>query len=294
MLRRNARLRREYLYRKALEGEERERYEKKLAVRAALAEGRPLPTELRGQEKRLRAEIELEDDNLAVPTSHVDDEYARAGLRDPKVLLTTARDPSSRLTQFVKELKLVFPNAQRMNRGNQVVGDIVEACRSHDFTDIVLVQEHRGEPDGLVVCHLPYGPTAYFGVHGAVTRHDIKGHADVGTVSGAAPHLILDNFTSKLGARTANILKHLFPVPKADSKRVVTFANREDFVSFRHHMYKAANGGRDVELREVGPRFELRLFQIKLGTMDQTWAEDEWVLRPYQRSGKKAKLTQDQ
>ena len=55
-----------------------------------------------------------------MPRSHIDDEYAHAGERDPKVLVTTSRDPSSRLTQFAKELKLVFPNAQRINRGSQV------------------------------------------------------------------------------------------------------------------------------------------------------------------------------
>ncbi len=47
----------------------------------------------------------------------------------------------------------------------QVLPELVETCRSHDFTDIVVVHEHRGEPDGLVVCHLPYGPTAFFGLY---------------------------------------------------------------------------------------------------------------------------------
>lgn len=34
--------------------------------------------------------------------SHVDDEYAQAGISDPKVLITTSRDPSSKLAQFSK------------------------------------------------------------------------------------------------------------------------------------------------------------------------------------------------
>jgi hypothetical protein len=46
------------------------------------------------------------------------------------------------------------------------------------------------------------------------------------TRSEAYPHLIFDGFGSALGARIAAVLKHLFPVPKDDSKRVVTFANR--------------------------------------------------------------------
>ena len=33
------------------------------------------------------------------------------------------------------------------------------------FSQVVIVHEHRGEPDGMVVCHLPFGPTAYFGSH---------------------------------------------------------------------------------------------------------------------------------
>ena len=84
------------------------------------AEGKPLPTELRREEAKLRHDVELEDDNTAVPRTHIDDEYAHAGERDPKILITTSRDPSTRLTAFAKEMKLVFPNSQRINRGGMV------------------------------------------------------------------------------------------------------------------------------------------------------------------------------
>ena len=77
------------------------------------------------------------------------------------------------------------------------------------------------------------------------------------------PHLIFDNFSTPLGERTKTILQHLFPVPKDESKRVVTFANRADFLSFRHHMYNKT-GYKEVELKEVGPRFEMRLFQVRV------------------------------
>jgi U3 small nucleolar ribonucleoprotein protein IMP4 len=58
-----------------------------------------------------------------------------------------------------------------------------------------------------------------------------------------------------------SILKYLFPVPKTDSKRVITFANREDYISFRHHVYKKS-GAKDVELKEVGPRFEMKCMSL--------------------------------
>ena len=62
----------------------------------------------------------------------------------------------------------MLPNATRVNRGGQVVAELVASARAHDFSDVLVLHEHRGQPDGLVVCHLPYGPTAYFGVHNAV------------------------------------------------------------------------------------------------------------------------------
>lgn len=63
--------------------------------------------------------------------------------------------------------------------------------RSHDFTDIVVIHEHRGEPDGMVVCHLPFGPTAYFGIHGTVLRHDIGQKKEVGDFYGSVWLLLL-------------------------------------------------------------------------------------------------------
>uniref|UniRef100_A0A7S0V6G4 Brix domain-containing protein n=1 Tax=Polytomella parva TaxID=51329 RepID=A0A7S0V6G4_9CHLO len=283
MLRRNIRLRKEYLYRKGLQGNEKAEYERKRIIRKALEEGKPIPTELRREEKRLRKEVELEDDNTAVVRDNVDDEYAHAGEIDPKVLITTSRDPSSRLTQFAKEMKLVVPNSQRINRGGMVLPELVETCRNSDFTDIVILHEHRGEPDGIVVCHLPFGPTAYFGLFNTVLRHDIGQKKEVGTISEAYPHLVFDRMDSSLGQRTMNVLKHLFPVPKEDSKRVVTFANRSDYISFRHFTYSMPRGTTSVELSECGPRFELKLYQIRLGTVDQEHAENEWVLRSYTR-----------
>lgn len=52
----------------------------------------------------------------------------------------------------------------------------------------------------MVICHFPYGPTAYFSLSNVVLRHDIE---DQGTVSEAYPHLIFNNFNSNLGHRVS-------------------------------------------------------------------------------------------
>ena len=292
--RRDQRLRREYLYRKSLEGKERAVYERKALVKDALAQGKSLPTELHKEVGDLRHAISLDDEGtlLEQQRTHIDDEYARAGEIDPKICITTSHGPSSRLKQFAAELRLVFPTAQRINRGGTKVGDLVDACKRNDFTDIIIAHETRGEPDALVVCHLPFGPTAFFSLSGCVLRHDIEGTV---SVSEAYPHLVLDNFTTALGERTSNILRYLFPVPKPDSRRIITFANDRNYISFRHHTYETEAGAEPgdaeaVQLHEVGPRFEMQLYQVRLGTIDQPEAENEWTLRPFMSTAKKRKV----
>lgn len=287
MLKRQTRERREYLFKKAQETQAKEIAARKRRVKDALTAGKAIPTDLRGSAAELRDAIKYDDENTDLLKTHEDDEYARAGVTDPKILLTTSRDPSSRLKQFVKEVRLLLPNSQRMNRGNHVIKDIVQACRSNEITDLVIVQEHRGEPDGLVISHMPYGPTVYFGLSNTVMRHDVKEMHEHKTVSEEYPHLVFNNMNSALGNRITNVLKYLFPVPKEDSHRIMTFSNDKDYISFRHHVYTQEAGNRSIKLAEMGPRFEMKVYQIKRGTIDQTDAENEWVSRQFMRTAKK-------
>ncbi|KAJ7376713.1 snoRNA-binding rRNA-processing protein imp4 [Desmophyllum pertusum] len=284
MLRRQARLRREYLYRKSAEEQERSTYERKKKLKTALEEGKPIPTELRKDEAALRKAIEFDDEKHEQTTSHQDDEYAWAGVQDPKIMITTSHSPSSRLKQFAQGATFNISQQSAFKPWKLCNESTVQACRANEVTDLILVHEHRGEPDGLVVSHLPFGPTAYFTLSNTVMRHDIP---KIGTMSEAYPHLIFHNFNSKLGERVKNVLRYLYPVPKDDSRRVITFANQEDYISFRHHTYKKVDG--QVELSEVGPRFEMKIYEIKLGTVDQNEADVEWRLRPYMNTSKKRK-----
>ena len=179
-------------------------------------------------------------------------------------------------------MRLILPNCQRLNRGQLVIKDLVEACKANDVTDLIIVHEHRGEPDGLVISHLPYGPTAYFSMSNAVLRHDIP---NVGPVQEVYPHLIFQNFTTPLGKRVESILKYLFPVPKDESKRVMTFVNTEDYISMRHHVWTGPSN--NIQLTEIGPRFELKLYEVRQGTMEQSHANIEWKLRPYMNTARK-------
>jgi len=45
-----------------------------------------------------------------------------------------------------QEMRLIFPNSQRINRGNYEIKQLVQACRSNEVTDLLIVSEHRGNP----------------------------------------------------------------------------------------------------------------------------------------------------
>lgn len=288
MLRRNARLRKEYLLKKSKEGDQLDLVEKRQKIKEALESGKSLPPELREEAERLRNDAQFDDPTLQHVSTHVDDEYAKVGLYDPKILVTSARDPSGRLMQFVKEFRLCLPNSHRINRGNIHLDELVDLCRNNDYTDLIIVHEHAGEPDGLVISHFPYGPTMYLSLSNCVLRHDLD--QSLGSVSEAFPHLIFHGFSSQLGKRITSILQALFPVPKADSRRVLSFFNHDDTISFRHHVYKKnqphqrdekGNKKDEVELAEVGPRFEIKPYKIVLGTLEMKAAETEWVLKTH-------------
>jgi U3 small nucleolar ribonucleoprotein protein IMP4 len=179
--------------------------------------------------------------------------------------------PPPSVSAVAPELRLNRPTnaTEHVIAGHNVLPDVMDAARDAGcasapvaayipvslfvtfalcrYSDVVVLHETRGDPDGMVVSHLPLGPTLMFTVGGTVLRHDIDIKA---TAPQAYPHLVFDGFApGGIGKRVRTVLQHLFPEPKPDAARIVTFANRGDNISVRHHI--AAIGGREVSCRQV-------------------------------------------
>lgn len=292
MIRRQARQRRDYLYRRALTLRDAEIASKRAALKASLATGKPLDPTI-ANDTQLRKDYKYDEsqpENLSI-----DDEYAHlSGIVDPRILITTSRSPSSRLGAFAKELRLLLPTSIRLNRGNLILPNLVASANAAGLSDLMILHEHRGTPTALTISHFPHGPTASFSLHNVLLRYDIPS-ATRGTVSEAYPHLVFDNFTTPLGQRVVQILKHLFPpregvtpnTPAAKlGNRIVTFKNIEDSIEVRHHVF-VKTGHQSVELAEVGPRMTMRLFEIRGGTVEAKEGDVEWHLNQYTRTGRK-------
>ncbi|XP_075731101.1 ribosome production factor 1 isoform X2 [Rhipicephalus microplus] len=197
----------------------------------------------------------------------------------PKVLLTTSDNPHSRTIKFCRELKQSIPNTDFRWRNRSRIKKTVEHAIARGYSDIAVINEDRRHPNGLLLTHLPDGPTAYFRISNVKFCKDIKGRA---AYSAHRPEVILNNFNTRLGHSVARMLASLFHYdPQFQGRRVVTFHNQRDYIFFRHHRYEFRNAEK-VSIQEIGPRFTLRLKSLQKGTFDSKFGEYEWVLKRHE------------
>ncbi|EDV58825.1 probable ribosome production factor 1 [Drosophila erecta] len=196
---------------------------------------------------------------------------------EPKVLITFADNPVTKTRKFGLELSRIFPNALVKIRNKSSVKKICKSAEREEFTDVVIVNEDRRKPNGLLVIHLPNGPTAHFKLSNVKLTSDIK--RDHKEITKHRPEVILTNFTTRLGLTVGRMLGALFHHdPEFRGRRAVTFHNQRDYIFFRHHRYEFTKEGKRVKLRELGPRFTLKLRSLQEGTFDSKTGDYAWII----------------
>jgi len=138
--------------------------------------------------------------------------------------------------------------------------------------------------NGLILIHLPDGPTAYFRLSSVKLCKEIPDH---GKKTHHFPELMLNRFNTRLGHTIGRMFASLFPQkPEFRGRQVATFHNQRDFIFFRHHRYiveegkkilKRKRGEPVARLQELGPRFSLKLKALQKGTFDPVDGEFYWV-----------------
>ncbi|KAI8586389.1 Ribosome production factor 1 [Geranomyces variabilis] len=196
----------------------------------------------------------------------------------PKIMVTTSKRPSANVYEFAEEFVSIFPDAELVKRGSQFeIKRIVELAIKRNYTDIVVINEDKKQPNAVTMIHLPHGPTAHFKLSSIRLSKQIRGH---GTVGPQKPELILNNFSTRLGHTIGRFFAALFPhVPEFKGRQVATFHNQRDFIFFRRHRYIFKDGER-CDLQELGPRFTLKLRWLQKGTFDTRFGDYEWMHKP--------------
>lgn len=253
-------------------------------------------------------ETVVQPDDEEVLQDEEEDEFQAyfAGEKKPKLFITTRPRPSKELFHFVGDLMQMIPNAFFYPRRSFEVKEICRQAQEGGFTHVCILSEKSKVCNGLLVSHLPHGPTAFFKVTNVVPGARIAGH---GQPTNHIPELILNNFYTRLGHRVGRFLGALFPHnPEFKGRQVVTFHNQRDFLFVRHHRYmfderkppkdagdkksglgkkkkgaKAAASAKPeagtvrARLQELGPRFTLKLRWLQEGTFDTQFGEYEWI-----------------
>eukprot|EP00921_Rhytidocystis_pertsovi_P020660 GHVQ01032963.1.p1 GENE.GHVQ01032963.1~~GHVQ01032963.1.p1 ORF type:complete len:122 (-),score=10.18 GHVQ01032963.1:274-639(-) len=106
---------------------------------------------------------------------------------------------------------------------------------------------------------------------------DMKGGA---YATNHLPEIIMKNFDTRLGHRLGRHLECLFPRnPEFHGRHVICWHNQRDFIFFRHHRYVFDDYGKKCRLKEIGPRFTLKLYWMQEGTFNTKRAQFEFVWR---------------
>lgn len=135
---------------------------------------------------------------------------------------------------FGKELARIIPNSKVFFRNRSSVKKMVKSSIREGYSDILVINEHKKQPDGLLVIHLPDGPTAHFRLSNVKITSDIKRSHKA--ITEHRPEVILNNFTTRLGLTVGRMLGSLFNInPEFEGKRAVTFHNQRDYIFFRHY-----------------------------------------------------------
>ncbi|PAV88896.1 hypothetical protein WR25_07481 [Diploscapter pachys] len=265
--------------RKALKKEKKERRKEREKLREQLGDEAPskeVPKTIESMREHDDTMIQEEDEEVAHDEAH--DEFASYFNREttPKVLITMTPKAKMMTWKLCFELKKCIPSSEIYSRKNVPLKKIVKQANGQNFTDLIIVSENMKQPNGLMICHLPEGPTAYFKINSLTFTKDLKRK---GESTDHFPEVILNNFNTRLGHSIARMLACLFPHdPNFKGRRVVTFHNQRDYIFFRHHRYEFKKEGEKAALLELGPRFTLRLKWIQKGTFDAKWGEFERML----------------
>ncbi|KAE8750780.1 hypothetical protein FOCC_FOCC002491 [Frankliniella occidentalis] len=218
------------------------------------------------EEKQLEIEKDHELDELSTYFSQE---------VEPKVLITYCDNPLKKTRIFGRELTRMIPNSISLYRNRSGTKKICQSAIREGFTDVIIINEDMKQPNGLLLIHLPNGPTAHFRLSNVRITPELKrNHREI---TDHKPEVILNNFTTRLGLTVSRMLASLFHFdPQFRGRRAVTFHNQRDYIFFRHHRYEFKNGKR-VALRELGPRFTMKLRSLQHGTFDSKTGEYEWT-----------------
>ncbi|KAM4023600.1 ribosome production factor 1 [Anomaloglossus baeobatrachus] len=249
---------------------------------------KPVPKTIENQRVYDETTVDPADEEVAY--DEATDDFASYFNRrtTPKILITTSDRPRGRTVRFTEQLSSIIPNSQVYYRRGLALKKIIPQCVARDYTDLIVINEDRKIANGLILSHLPNGPTAHFKMSNVRLRKEIKRKGKEPTEH--KPEVILNNFTTRLGHSIGRMFASLYPHdPQFTGRQVATFHNQRDYIFFRYHRY-IFRSEKKVGIQELGPRFTLKLRSLQKGTFDSKYGEYEWIHKRHEMDSNRRKF----
>ncbi|XP_037069300.1 ribosome production factor 1-like [Pollicipes pollicipes] len=273
--------------------EKREARKKRQKVREELGEDAPPVLQPHTIETlRIPDVTTVQQDDLETQEADRLDEFGGYFSREaePRVMLTAGDFPSPKTRDFLKELALVIPNAEVRLRNFSSIKKTARLASARGFTDLLIINEDKSRKvvaNGLLHVHLPDGPSAHYRLSNVKLSAELR---RIKEFTHHRPEVVLNNFTTMLGHRVGRMLASLFHFdPEFKGRRVMTLHNQRDYIFFRHHRYEFKDS-KKVALRELGPRFTLKLRSLQKGTFDSKCGEYEWIRKRHEMEDSRRKF----
>ena len=138
-----------------------------------------------------------ESDNEEVKLDLDNDELSKYYTKsyEPKVLITYSCTPHTRTRMLGNELERIIPNALKHSRNKTAIKNLCPSAIREGFTDVIIINENNKEPEGMLLIHLPEGPTAHFKISNFKSLKDLRKHPR--NITEHRPEVILTNFTTR-------------------------------------------------------------------------------------------------
>ncbi|ODM87108.1 putative ribosome production factor 1 [Orchesella cincta] len=193
----------------------------------------------------------------------------------PKVLITSSANPNLKTRLFLKELERVIPNSIVFHRRQAKIKNIVRQAKDMNLR----ISSSSTKTERSQHAHHPLTGRTHLFLSIEQCQVDQAYQTGLEGNDCSPPEVLWSNFRTRLGVGIGRMFASLFHYqPEFKGRRIVTFHNQRDYIFFRHHRYEFKKNGTKAALRELGPRFTLKLRSVQKGTFESKTGEYQWII----------------
>lgn len=174
---------------------------------------------------------EKQQNKNSLPTTNI----IHVASNEVRVVLSSSRNPSIRIRQFLNELELAIPNTKKINRGHMSIDELVIKAYEYGAKYIFYVMSRRGNPIGIKFIEIK--EESYTWLPYAIKIFGVKLLVDMPIrigIKNKSRNAIIITFNS---CEIADLFSQIFNIPIVNTREVEKFKNMYDTLIIFRNVY---------------------------------------------------------